>query len=105
MSPPLASDPPHQHAAAAMAELSRGRELLEDGRAEEALRAAQAGIDALGRDYAPRGTRDSTTLKIYAARELARAGRLEDAAATTLRMLAERLALYQQKHGVALGGG
>ena len=102
---PDADDPPHQHAAAAQAWLSVGRQLIDAGEAEQALAAADAGLEELGSEYAPLEAADSTTLKIYAAKDMARSGRIEDAAATTLRMLEERLGLYQQRYAVTLSSG
>ncbi len=102
---PDAGDPPHQHAAGARAWLSVGRKLMDGGEAAQALEAADAGLEELGDEYAPPATADSTTLKIYAAKDMARSGRIEDAAATTLGMLEERLNLYQQRYAIALSSG
>ena len=89
--------PPHRALAGARAWLALGQLLL-DADPGGAASCAQAGLDELGREYAPPGTKDDTGLKLLAARDLVDHGRAADGAAMMLRLLGERLTLYVTLH-------
>lgn len=78
------------------AEVARAKGELEPARAE-LLRA----LAELGKDYAPPGVVDDTSLKLAAADELWDKGRREDSISTTVNMLRTRLRLYTERHADA----
>jgi hypothetical protein len=92
------SGAPHPRLTAARAWLEVGTRALAEGDGHGAVRAARSGLGELGDDYAPRGVKDDTGLKLLAADELAGQGRLDDAAALMLRMLEARGELYAERH-------
>jgi len=103
MAPGADGPPPHAALAAGRAWHSVASELLRRGQAEDAAQAVERGLDELGGDYAPPGTKDDTGMKGDAAR-----GRLREspgpAAASLLRVLDSRLALYADRWAGELGG-
>lgn len=98
ISAPDPAAPPHAGAGGARAWLALGEQLA-DGSPAEAVACAEKGLEELGADYADRTVRDDTSMKIALARSMA-ADQPADAAATLLRMLSERLEMYQELHEV-----
>jgi hypothetical protein len=96
--PPSQEDPPHAVLAAARAWLAIARARLDRGDFGGAISSARRGLDELGEDYAPFMTEDDTDLKLLAADTESEAGRTENAAAITVRMLGVRTSMYAERH-------
>lgn len=84
----------------AQAALDEGASRLSAGRAEEAIARLQEGLAALGDRYRTPDLIDDTGMKLLAAEDNQRAGRTPEAAEVMRRVLAARLSLYRQKHGL-----
>lgn len=89
---------PHGRLAAARAWAALGAGRLAAGEADAAIRCAEAGLAELGGDYRPPGVKDSTALKIAAARERIAQGHAHDGATTLLDMLENRSRLYVTRY-------
>jgi hypothetical protein len=92
---------PHAGLASAEAWRAIAAALVEHDPAH-AYTAAGYGIDALGRSYAPRGTKDDTVFAISSAEQDAAAGSASAAAGTLIRVLGERVDLYYKKYDGAV---
>lgn len=92
------AEPRHEGLAGARACQRLGAARLAEGSYAEAADAARTGLEALGRGYAPPGTKDDTKLKIYAAEDRIRQGALQDGATNLLRTLEARIGLYEQRY-------
>jgi hypothetical protein len=88
----------HAAAAGGRAWLKLGQARLQAADTNGAIAAAYAGLEDLGRDYAPPGVRDDTTLKIDAAKERINEGHVADGARVLLRVLDARLQMYLLGH-------
>jgi len=96
-------DSPHARLAGARAWSALGASRLATGDAEGAIRCADAGLEELGEQYRPPGVKDSTTLKIAAARERIEQGAAQDGASVLLDMLRVRSGLYLSRHQNEIG--
>ncbi len=99
--PPAESD--HATAlAAALAWETLGRRYLEAGDPDDAVAAAQAGLDELGDPPPDPDVVDDTELKLYAAEERVRQGHTRDGASNMLDILRVRAELHARVLGADL---
>jgi len=99
---PDAQDPPHRALAGARAWKELAEAALQAGDAEGAISCGESGLEELGRNYAPLGTKDDTKLKLLAANELVQQERTADGAELMLHMLGVRMELYTKLHRATL---
>jgi hypothetical protein len=95
-------DPPHQGLAGARACAALATERADSRDWPGMAAAARAGLDALGSQYAPAGTKDDTAEKRDAAEERLANGFAEDGARNLLRVLQSRIALYTKRYAADL---
>jgi hypothetical protein len=99
---PGANDAPHAALAGSRAYLALGRAQLAADKPSGAVECAQAGLAELGPNYVAPTAMDDTDLKVLAAEDLVGAGQVADGASTLLRVLEERISLYEQLHASEL---
>lgn len=95
---PQADGAPHQNLAGSRAWLALGQGLLSAKDYDGAVACARAGLKELGPRYAGPMAVDDTELKVAAAEEGLKAGRLADGAQGLLRMLEIRHKLYLDRY-------
>jgi hypothetical protein len=99
---PGANDAPHTALAGSKAYLALGRAQLAADKPSGAVECAKAGLAELGPNYIAPTAMDDTDLKVLAAEDLVGAGQVADGATTLLRVLEERIGLYEQLHASEL---
>ena len=93
---PNQAKPPHVTFASSKVWLALGQVWLAANEAEAAIICAKAGLEELGDDYATGFVEDDSDLKLILAEERIQLGHLSDGAAMMLRVLENRLLLYEE---------
>lgn len=94
--PPV--DTARQQISDARAQLVSAEEMLQAGGAPSAYDAALRGIELLGKDYAPRRTKDDTGLHLHLAEELNAQGDRAGAAREAIGALRSRIEMYERRY-------
>jgi hypothetical protein len=85
--------------------LSRGEARLDENDTDGAIDCAYKGLGDLGDSYRPPLVKDDTGLKVLMAEAQIREGQPEAGARNLLKVLKERIGLYERLHKETLGSG